>query len=99
MKETVCAQLVEQVTDYLEGTLSPDDLKSLADHLVDCDSCENYINQVRTTIRLSAALPQESLRVEVDKTVLQLFRAQHSPYPEHEPRPDRHDDRAGDGAG
>jgi predicted anti-sigma-YlaC factor YlaD len=91
MRETVCAQLVEQVTDYLEGALSPEDLRSLEEHLTSCVSCENYINQVRTVIRLSAR-PEEAARTELDETVLQMFRSRKAVQ-------DSHDDRAVEGEG
>lgn len=58
--ELACQQLVELVTDYLDGVL-PDDLRSrLQLHLDDCDGCTEYIRQIRQTI---SALQQADLRL------------------------------------
>jgi anti-sigma factor RsiW len=49
-----CREVVEIVTDYLDGALAPDVLARLEAHLCDCDPCQRYIAQVRTTIGLTA---------------------------------------------
>jgi len=49
-----CQQVVELVTEYLEGTLGPDVQARLEAHLEFCDPCKEYIEQVRTTSRLAA---------------------------------------------
>jgi predicted anti-sigma-YlaC factor YlaD len=49
-----CREVVEIVTDYLEGALAPDVLARLDAHLCDCDACQRYIEQVRTTVGLAA---------------------------------------------
>ena len=46
----VCRQFVEDVTDYLEGTL-PDEIVILVElHLADCPHCREYLAQMRRTI-------------------------------------------------
>jgi predicted anti-sigma-YlaC factor YlaD len=49
-----CREVVEIVTDYLDGALAPDVLARLDEHLGHCDPCRRYIAQVRTTVGLSA---------------------------------------------
>jgi predicted anti-sigma-YlaC factor YlaD len=49
-----CREVVEIVSDYLEGALAPDVLARLDAHLCDCDACRRYIEQVRVTVSLSA---------------------------------------------
>ncbi|CAN5656513.1 hypothetical protein BH10ACT10_BH10ACT10_01250 [soil metagenome] len=48
-----CRQLVEMVTDYLEGVLSPAQLRAVEDHLTECDDCAQYLSQMQQVIALS----------------------------------------------
>jgi anti-sigma factor RsiW len=50
-----CREVVEIVTDYLDGALTPADLARLETHLTACEPCRVYIEQIRTTRRLAAA--------------------------------------------
>jgi predicted anti-sigma-YlaC factor YlaD len=57
--EIVCQELVELVTDYLDGALPPDLHDQLRRHLDDCDGCVEYVRQVGVTIQaLEAAKGQ-----------------------------------------
>ena len=51
-----CQQLVEVVTDYLEGSLSTRDRARFDRHLRHCDGCEGYLAQIRRTIELTGRL-------------------------------------------
>jgi anti-sigma factor RsiW len=55
-----CREVVEIVTDYLEGALPADDLARLETHLAACDPCRVYIEQIRTTQRVAAAAEAEA---------------------------------------
>ena len=48
--DLVCQQVVELVTDYLEGVLSRRDRKRFDRHLRACPNCTAYLEQMRTTI-------------------------------------------------
>ena len=45
-----CQEVVELVTDYLEGTLGPHETALFEQHLNFCDGCDWYVDQMRTTI-------------------------------------------------
>lgn len=45
-----CRELVELVTDYLEGALAPPDRKRFEAHLDACGGCGDYLDQIRRTI-------------------------------------------------
>ncbi|MEN4479823.1 zf-HC2 domain-containing protein [Mycolicibacterium cosmeticum] len=45
-----CHELVELVTAYLDGALDLDTRARFDAHLLDCDGCENYLQQLRGTI-------------------------------------------------
>ncbi len=76
-----CQELVELVTDYLEGALSPADLRRFEDHLAGCDGCTEYIAQFRRTIELAGTLAPDDLTPEAESALLGVFRSWHSEQP------------------
>jgi len=52
----VCQEVVELVTDYLEGALSPAEHRRFEEHLAGCPHCTEYLAQMRETIRLAGRL-------------------------------------------
>ncbi|HLZ38790.1 MAG TPA: zf-HC2 domain-containing protein, partial [Mycobacteriales bacterium] len=45
--EIDCQDLVELVTEYLEGTLPPELRRRFEDHLALCEGCDTYVEQMR----------------------------------------------------
>jgi anti-sigma factor RsiW len=74
----VCKELVELVTDYLEGRLSPEDCRRFEEHLAACDGCTRYVEQFRATIRLVGRLREEDLEPHVREALLEAFRDWHA---------------------
>jgi len=74
LPEMPCQELVEVVTDYLEGRLSPVDHARFEAHIADCEYCETYLEQMRQTIRTLARIPEESLSDDARETLLEAFR-------------------------
>ena len=78
MNETVeelsCQELVELVTDYLEGALLPDDRERFDGHLADCGTCRRYLEQMRRTISLVGKLDPSSLTPEAEAELRAAFR-------------------------
>ena len=54
-----CREVVELVTDYLDGALTPDERERFEAHLAACDPCVVYVEQIRTTKRIAAAAEAE----------------------------------------
>jgi hypothetical protein len=54
--DLACRQLVEVVTDYLDGVLPADWREHVDEHLAGCDGCTQYMRQIRDTVRLLARL-------------------------------------------
>jgi MFS family permease len=50
-EELACQELVELVTDYLEGILPADVKDAFRQHLNDCDGCTEYLRQIGLTIK------------------------------------------------
>jgi anti-sigma factor RsiW len=55
MADLTCQELVELVTDYLEGALPAEDVARFEAHLAVCPGCESHLEQVRTTIAVARA--------------------------------------------
>jgi anti-sigma factor RsiW len=73
-----CKELVELVTDYLEGRLTPEDRRRFEEHLAACDGCTRYVEQFRTTIRLVGRLREQDLEPHVRDALLDAFRDWHA---------------------
>ena len=69
-----CQELVELVTEYLEGALDERDLRAFEGHLATCDGCTEYVEQLRTTIRLVGSLTPNDLTQDAEAALLQAFR-------------------------
>jgi anti-sigma factor RsiW len=61
-RQMVCIELVELVTDYLEGALSRSARRRFESHLAHCPDCTEYVSQIQATITLTgrAELPPMS---------------------------------------
>lgn len=72
-RELACQEVVELVTAYLERALAPADRERFEEHLVFCDGCENYLEQIRTTVRLTGSVEPE-VPAELEARLLEAFR-------------------------
>jgi anti-sigma factor RsiW len=72
-----CQELVELVTDYLEGALDVRDTRAFEAHLAGCDGCTEYVEQLRATIRLTGTLTPDDLTPAAETALLQAFRDWH----------------------
>jgi len=70
----VCQQVVELVTDYLEGTLPAADRLRFEEHLAGCPHCTEYLAQMRETIRLAGRLTPEDLTPAMRSDLTDLYR-------------------------
>ena len=69
-----CIELVELVTDYLDGALSRSERARFDAHLGECHGCNAYIEQFRETIRLTGSLSEDTLDPVARDTMLAQFR-------------------------
>jgi anti-sigma factor RsiW len=70
-----CRELVELVTDYLEGALSPEDRDRFEAHLATCDGCSKYMRQMRETVRLTGMLREDQIPAAQKESLLSAFRS------------------------
>lgn len=69
-----CQELVELVTEYLEGSLSPVDRDRFEEHVMTCPPCRAHLDQMRRTIDVIGSLPAESLSDTAERELLDAFR-------------------------
>jgi hypothetical protein len=72
--ELTCKELVELVTQYLEGALSGDELERFEEHLIYCAPCATHVEQMRETIRLVGVVREEDLDPVIADELLAAFR-------------------------
>ena len=76
-----CQELVELVTDYLEGQLDGATRAEVDAHLALCPGCDVYLAQMRTTMDQLGHVPVESLSEQAQSELLSAFRTFHGAGP------------------
>jgi predicted anti-sigma-YlaC factor YlaD len=74
VEEMSCKEIVELVTEYLEGTLSVVQVERLEAHLAMCEGCANYLDQMRRTVELTGRLTEDSVSPAARAALLDVFR-------------------------
>jgi anti-sigma factor RsiW len=68
-----CQELVELVTDYLEGALGPADLRRFEEHIDRCAGCTRYLEELRATIRIVGTITTDDLSEGMERELLAAF--------------------------
>ncbi|WP_185934639.1 anti-sigma factor family protein [Mycolicibacterium hodleri] len=69
-----CRDLVELVTAYLDGSLDPDTRARFDLHLLDCDGCDNYLQQFRVTVNTLGKTGGDDVDPAFRSRLLEAFR-------------------------
>ena len=69
-----CNELVELVTDYLEGRMAPEDVRRFDAHLAECEGCAAYLDQIRATVAVTGRLSSDELPAAAADVLLAEFR-------------------------
>jgi anti-sigma factor RsiW len=72
--DLTCAEVVELITDYLEGALAPDMSARVSEHLAACEGCTVYLDQMRATSKTLRGVELAGLSEEACDTLLSAFR-------------------------
>ena len=75
IEDVPCQDVVELLTDYLEGTLDPATTAAVEAHLAGCDACRIYVDQFRETIALLGRVPVDTLSPQAQAGLIDAFRA------------------------
>lgn len=69
-----CREVVELMTDYLEGALSAADVARFEQHIAGCDGCTAYLEQMRTARRLTGRLAYEPVPDPLREELMAAFK-------------------------
>jgi anti-sigma factor RsiW len=69
-----CREVVELVTDYLEGALDAEQASLFEQHLNFCDGCVTYVDQLRLTIDAVGEVAEEDVPPAARDRLMQAFR-------------------------
>ena len=72
--DLACQELVELVTDYLDGALPAATRRRLESHLAGCEGCRIYLAQIEQTIGAARAFAVADLSPADRAEFLRLFR-------------------------
>jgi anti-sigma factor (TIGR02949 family) len=73
-EELACVDVVELVTDYLEGALPAAEATRLERHLETCPGCTEYLEQLRAIAGSLRGVTEESFPAEMRDGVIADFR-------------------------
>jgi predicted anti-sigma-YlaC factor YlaD len=74
-----CREVVDLLTDYLEGVLPALASARVEEHLATCPDCTTYLEQLRTTIGTLGRLREEDVPAGVLDELVEAFRTWHAP--------------------
>lgn len=69
-----CREMVELMSDYLDGTLAEPVHARFEAHLGGCEGCTNALDQLRMTLRVAARLRDEPIADEQRELLRSVFR-------------------------
>jgi predicted anti-sigma-YlaC factor YlaD len=73
-EHVTCREIVELVTDYLEGAMPAEEAALFEQHLNFCDGCERYVDQLRTTIATVGRIDDADVPPPMRARLLTAFR-------------------------
>jgi anti-sigma factor RsiW len=72
--QLICQEVVELITDYLEGAMDAELRSAFDAHLAGCPHCTHYLEQIEAMIRVAGTIEAEALSPEFQAGLLAAFR-------------------------
>jgi anti-sigma factor RsiW len=69
-----CQDVVELVTDYVEGALAAEESSLFEQHLNFCDGCVTYVDQMRATVAVVGMVRVDDVPPQTRDRLLAAFR-------------------------
>lgn len=69
-----CQELVELVTEYLDGALPVEQRLAFEQHIAICPPCRGYLVEIRETIAVAGELTEDNIRPAARDAMLAVFR-------------------------
>lgn len=76
--DITCRELVEVVTDFLEGAMPADERDVVERHLAMCTWCQTYLDQMQHTLTVVGRLREDEVPAAMLDALAHAFRAQHA---------------------
>jgi predicted anti-sigma-YlaC factor YlaD len=73
-RDMPCNEIVELITEYLEGGLSASERERFEEHIGFCDWCLSYLDQMRQTIEMTGELRAEDVPPGLQERLMVVFR-------------------------
>ena len=73
--DMMCQELVEVLTEYLDGALGAHDRARLEAHLTVCDDCRVYVAEFQRTVTLTGRADNGTLAPSLREELRNVFRA------------------------
>jgi anti-sigma factor RsiW len=76
-EDVACRDLVERITDLLDGALPPEEAAAARAHLEECAGCAAAVEQFRRTIAVLGFLPEDAVRAldpDIAASLVDAFR-------------------------
>ena len=70
-----CQEVVDIVSDYLEGLVDEATRQEIEAHLALCPGCAEYLRQMRSTLRTLGHIPLDTLSDAAKQDLTAAFRA------------------------
>lgn len=69
-----CKRVLEILSDYVDGELSPDQCQQIQEHLEDCPECHDFVETFRESLELTHNLDKKLPPQDVCESILRAFR-------------------------
>jgi anti-sigma factor RsiW len=76
--DLACQEVVEIVSDYLDGVMAAEERRRVETHLETCPYCIEYVEQMRAIGGALHGLARESIAPERRDALLEAFRGWHT---------------------
>jgi anti-sigma factor RsiW len=73
--ELACREIVQLITDYLEGALPLAERTRFEQHLVFCIGCANYVRQMRDLLGTVGRIHEDALTPAAQRDLVQAFQS------------------------
>ena len=73
-RDMSCSEIVELITEYVEGGLSTTDRDRFEEHIGFCTPCLTYLDQMRQTVAGIGEVPADKLSPELESSLVEAFR-------------------------
>jgi len=74
MREFNCGALLELLSDYVDGELSPELCEVLEAHMRECPNCYIVVDTLRKTVALYRSLEPPEMPAEVEQRLFRVLR-------------------------